>query len=102
MGVQEKLFFFTIHYNPAYIAVRDLQNSRRNASVRSVLHPVVNKLEGSSEGREVGYRDAPHLKTKKKLTAPQHTLLFPSQRKWQFYASIFLYSSLICIILLEI
>ena len=37
---QEKLcFFFTIHCNPslAYIAVRDLQSSQRNASVRSLL-----------------------------------------------------------------
>ena len=32
-GVQEKLCFFTIHCNPspAYIAVRDLQSSQRNA-----------------------------------------------------------------------
>ena len=31
-------FFFTIHYNPslAYIAVRDLQSSLRNASVQSL------------------------------------------------------------------
>ena len=38
-GVQEKLCFFTIHYNPslAYIAVRDLQSSQRNASVQSLL-----------------------------------------------------------------
>ena len=36
-GVQE--FFFTIHRNPslAYIAVRDLQSSQRNASVQSLL-----------------------------------------------------------------
>ena len=38
-GVQEKLCFFTIHCNPslAYIAVRDLQRSQRNASVQSLL-----------------------------------------------------------------
>ena len=38
-GVQEKLCFFTIHCNPslAYIALRDLQSSRRNASVQSLL-----------------------------------------------------------------
>ena len=38
-GVQEKLCIFTIHCNPflAYIAVRDLQSSRRNASVQSLL-----------------------------------------------------------------
>ena len=38
-GVQEKLCFFTIHCNPslAYIDVRDLQSSRRNASVQSLL-----------------------------------------------------------------
>ena len=33
------VFFFTIHRNPslAYIAVRDLQSSQRNASVKSLL-----------------------------------------------------------------
>ena len=33
------VFFFTIHRNPsiAYIAVRDLQSSQRNASVQSLL-----------------------------------------------------------------
>ena len=38
-GVQEKLCSFTIHCNPslAYIAVRDLQSSQRNASVQSLL-----------------------------------------------------------------
>ena len=38
-GVQEKLCFFTIHRNLslAYIAVRDLQSSQRNASVQSLL-----------------------------------------------------------------
>ena len=38
-GVQEKLCFFTIQCNPslAYIAVKDLQNSQRNASVQSLL-----------------------------------------------------------------
>ena len=38
-GVQEKLCFSTIHCNPslAYIAVRDLQSSQRNASVQSLL-----------------------------------------------------------------
>ena len=38
-GVQEKLCFFTIYCNPflAYIAVRDLQSSERNASVKSLL-----------------------------------------------------------------
>ena len=38
-GVQEKLFFLTIHCNPslAYIAVRDLQSSQRNVSVKSLL-----------------------------------------------------------------
>ena len=38
-GVQEKLCFFPIHCNPslAYIAVRDLQSSQRNASVQSLL-----------------------------------------------------------------
>ena len=38
-GVQEKWCFFTIHCNPslAYIAVRDLENSQRNASVQSLL-----------------------------------------------------------------
>ena len=37
-GVQEKLFFFTIYRNPslAYIAVRDLQSSQRNASIQSL------------------------------------------------------------------
>ena len=37
-GVQETLCFFTIHCNPslAYIAVRDLQSSQRNASVQSL------------------------------------------------------------------
>ena len=42
-GVQEKLcFFLTIHCNPslAYIAIRDLQSSQRNASVQS-LHWLV-------------------------------------------------------------
>ena len=39
LGVQEKLCFFTIQCNPslAYIAVRDLQSSQRNASVQSLL-----------------------------------------------------------------
>ena len=38
-GVQEKLCFFIIHCNPslAYITVRDLQSSQRNASVQSLL-----------------------------------------------------------------
>ena len=38
-GVQKKLCFFTIHCTPslACIAVRDLQNSQRNASVQSLL-----------------------------------------------------------------
>ena len=38
-GVHEKLCFFTIHCNPslAYIAVRDLQSSQRDASVQSLL-----------------------------------------------------------------
>ena len=38
-GVQEKLCFSTIHCNPslAYIAVRDLQSSRRNASEQLLL-----------------------------------------------------------------
>ena len=38
-GVLEKLCFFTIHSNPflAYIAVRALQSSQRNASVQSLL-----------------------------------------------------------------
>ena len=38
-GVQEKLCFFTIHCNPslAFVAVRDLQSSQRNASVQSLL-----------------------------------------------------------------
>ena len=38
-GDQEKLCFFTINCNPslAYIAVRDLQNSQRNANVHSLL-----------------------------------------------------------------
>ena len=38
-GVREKLCFFPIHCNPslAYIAVRDLQSSQRNASVQSLL-----------------------------------------------------------------
>ena len=38
-GVQEKLCFSTIHCNPslAYIAVRDLQSTQRNASVQSLL-----------------------------------------------------------------
>ena len=38
-GVQEKLCFFTVHCNPslAYIAVKDLQSSKRNASVQSLL-----------------------------------------------------------------
>ena len=37
--VQEKMCFFTIHCNPslAYIAVKDLQISQRNASVQSLL-----------------------------------------------------------------
>ena len=38
-GVEEKLSFFTIYCNPslAYIAVRDLQSSHRNASIQSLL-----------------------------------------------------------------
>ena len=34
-----KIFFFTIHCNPslAFIAVRDLESSQRNASVESLL-----------------------------------------------------------------
>ena len=38
-GVQEKLCLFTIHCNPsvAYITVRDLQSSQRNACVQSLL-----------------------------------------------------------------
>ena len=38
-GVQEILYFFTIHCNPslAYFAVRDLQSSQRNASIQSLL-----------------------------------------------------------------
>ena len=38
-GVQEKLCDFRIHCNPslAYIAVRDLQSSQRNASVQWLL-----------------------------------------------------------------
>ena len=56
-GVQEKLCFFTIHCNPspAYIAVRDLQSSQRNASVQSesiYLHNCFSQLflrQSSSE-----------------------------------------------------
>ena len=38
-GVQERLCFFTFHCNPslAYIAVKDLQSSQRNANVQSLL-----------------------------------------------------------------
>ena len=38
-GCSGKIVFFTIHFNPflAYIAVRDLQSSQRNASVKSLL-----------------------------------------------------------------
>ena len=38
-GVQEKLCFLTIHCNPSltYTVVRDLQSSKRNASVQSLL-----------------------------------------------------------------
>ena len=38
LGVQEILCFFTHHCNPslAYIAVRDIQSSLRNASVQSL------------------------------------------------------------------
>ena len=38
-GFQGKMSFFTIHCNPflAYLAVRDLQSSQRNASVQSLL-----------------------------------------------------------------
>ena len=38
-GVQEKFSFFTIHWNPslAYITVRYLQSSQRNASEQSLL-----------------------------------------------------------------
>ena len=38
-GCSGKIVFFTIHYNPslAYIAVRDLQSSQRNAIVQSLL-----------------------------------------------------------------
>ena len=56
-GVQEKCCFFTIHCNPslAYIAVRDLQTSQRNASVQSesiYLHNCFSQLflrQSSSE-----------------------------------------------------
>ena len=38
-GCSGKIVFFTIHFNPflAYIAVRDLQSSHRNAIVQSLL-----------------------------------------------------------------
>ena len=38
-GVQEKLFFSSVHCDPslAYLAVRDLQSSKRNGSVQSPL-----------------------------------------------------------------
>ena len=38
-GVQENLCFFTIHCNPslAYIVVRDLQSSQRDASVQPLI-----------------------------------------------------------------
>ena len=35
-GVQERLYFFTIHCNP-FLSVRDLHSSQRNASVQSLL-----------------------------------------------------------------
>ena len=38
-GCSRKIVFFTMHFNPslAYIAVRDLQSSQRNASVQLLL-----------------------------------------------------------------
>ena len=53
LGVQENLCFFTIHCNPsiAYIAVKDLQCSQRNASVQSrvIVQPMPNAGEGGVE-----------------------------------------------------
>ena len=45
-GVQEKLCFLHNHCNPflAYINVRDLQSSQRNASVQSSLVSTLNQL----------------------------------------------------------
>ena len=62
-GVQEKLCFFIIHCNPslAYIAVRDLQSSQRNASVESLLlagNFLYNQLQPSTgEGVVANFRD---------------------------------------------
>ena len=70
-GVQEKKCFFTIHCNPslAYIAVSDLQNSQRNASVQSLLlavnflynqsQPIVqpNGQPSAGEGKVANFRE---------------------------------------------
>ena len=62
-GVQEKLYFFTIQCNPylAYIAVRDIQNSQRNASVQSLLlagNFLYNQLQPSAgEGEVANFRE---------------------------------------------
>ena len=61
-GVQEKLCFFTSHWNPslAYIAVRDIQSSQRNASVQSLLlasYFLYNQyLPSAGEGQVVNFR----------------------------------------------
>ena len=58
-----KIVFFTIHCNPslAYIAVRDLQSSRRNASVQSLLlagNFLYNQLQPSpGEGELANFRE---------------------------------------------
>ena len=62
-GVQEKLCFFTIHCNPslAYIAVRDIQSSQRNASVQSLLlasYFLYNQyLPSAGEGEVANFRE---------------------------------------------
>ena len=62
-GVQEKLCFFTIQYNPslAYIAVRDLQSSQRSVSVQSLLlagNFLNNQSQPSAgEGEEANFRE---------------------------------------------
>ena len=62
-GVHEKLCFFTIHCNPslAYIAVRDLQSSQREASVQSLLlagNFLYSQLQPSAgEGEVANFRE---------------------------------------------
>ena len=58
-GVHEKLCFFTIYCNAslAYIAVRPLQSSQRNASVKSLLLVIFCTTNSAGEGEVANFRE---------------------------------------------